>query len=92
MFSKNCGPEGVGNFCDKISKMRITVIAKPGAREEKIQKISETEYRVWVKEPAKEGRANWAIERALAQHFGVAVSRVRIISGHTSRRKIVEIL
>lgn len=72
--------------------MKITVMVKPGAREEKIEKISETEYKISVKEPAKEGRANWAVERSLAQYFGVPISRVRIISGQTSRHKIVEVL
>lgn len=72
--------------------MKISIIAKPSAREEKIDKISETEYKISVKEPAKEGRANWAVERALAQYFGVPISRVWIISGQTSRHKIVEIL
>ncbi len=72
--------------------MKITVIAKPGAWEEKVEKISETSYKVSVKEPAKEGRANWAIERVLANYFGVPVSRVRIVSGKTSRTKIVEII
>lgn len=72
--------------------MKISVSAKPGAKEEKVEKISETEYKIWVKEPAKEGQANWAIERALSKHFGVPISRVQIISGKTSRKKIVEII
>ena len=50
------------------------------------------EYKVSVKEPAKEGRANWAVERALAKHFNVSPSRVRIVSGQTSKTKIVEII
>jgi len=44
-----------------------------------------------VKEPAKEGRANRAIEAALAAYFAMPRSAVRIIAGHTSRNKIVEI-
>jgi len=71
--------------------MKFLVSAKPGAKEERVEKISENEYKVSVKEPAKEGRANWAVERVLAKHFGVPVSRVRIISGQTSRTKIIEI-
>ena len=71
--------------------MKITVIAKPSACEEKVEKVSENEYKVSVKEPAKEGRANWAIERALGNYFKISPLRVRIISGHQSRRKIVEI-
>lgn len=71
--------------------MKVTVSVKPSAREEKVEKISETEYKVSVKEPAKEGRANWGVERALAVYFKIPPSRARIISGHTSRKKIVEI-
>lgn len=86
--------------------MKIIVIAKPSAREEKVEKISpsagstcslqansgQVEYKVSVKEPAKEGRANWAIERALGEYFKISPLRVKIISGHTSRRKVIEIL
>lgn len=71
--------------------MRITVQAKPGAREERVEKINDEHFMVAVKEPPVEGRANTAIVRALAAHFGVASSRVRIISGHTARQKVVEI-
>ncbi len=71
--------------------MKLSIHAKPSAKEEKIEKISENEYKISVKEPAREGRANWAIERAIARHLGVAISRVRIVSGQTSRQKIIEI-
>ena len=71
--------------------MKIFVKAKPGARKEFVEKIDETNFVVAVKEPAKEGRANWAIERALARHFKVSPSQVRIISGQKSRQKLVEI-
>ncbi|OGY65066.1 MAG: hypothetical protein A3E64_02185 [Candidatus Harrisonbacteria bacterium RIFCSPHIGHO2_12_FULL_48_16] len=71
--------------------MRIIVRIKPSAREEKIEQASESEYKISVKEPAKEGRANWAVERVIARHFGVAISQVRIVSGQTSRQKIVEV-
>ena len=71
--------------------MKIFVKAKPGARKEFVEKIDETNFVVAVKEPAKEGRANWAVERALAQHFKVSPSQVRIISGQKSRQKLVEI-
>ena len=72
--------------------MKITIHVKPSAREEKIEKLSDSEYKISVREPTKEGRANWAIERVLAKYFGIPVSRVRIISGQTSRKKIVEII
>ncbi len=53
---------------------------------------SKVEFVVAVKEPAKEGRANRAIEKALAEYLNVAPSRVRIVSGHSAKEKIVEVL
>lgn len=72
--------------------MKISVFVKAAAREEKVEKISETEFKVSVKAPAKEGRANWAVERVVAEHFGVSPSRVRIISGQTAKKKIIEVI
>lgn len=71
--------------------MKIFVKAKPGAREEKIEKMDDTHFIVSVKEPPKDGRANWAVTRVLAEYFGVSASRVNIVGGHASRQKIVEI-
>lgn len=71
--------------------MRITVHAKPRSHINAVERLDETTYRVSVQEPPVEGRANTAIVRTLADHFHVAPSLVRIISGHTSRQKIVDI-
>jgi len=46
---------------------------------------------VRVTEPATEDRANRAVIRAVAKAFGVAASRVTIVSGDRSRTKRVEI-
>jgi len=72
--------------------MRIFVKAKPGVKEEKIEKIDESNFVVSVKEPPVQGRANAAIIKALAEYFGVAAGRIKIVSGWTSRQKVVEIL
>ncbi|HEX4104467.1 MAG TPA: DUF167 domain-containing protein [Candidatus Paceibacterota bacterium] len=74
--------------------------AKPGAKTERVQKISDglfankndlPSFTVAVKERAVDGRANRAIEKVLATYLKVPLSRVRIISGLTSREKIVEV-
>lgn len=70
--------------------MRIFVKAKPNAKEEAVWKIDENNYIVSVKEPPVAGRANDAIIRVLARHFETTSSRVRIISGHASKQKIIE--
>ncbi|MDO8599093.1 MAG: DUF167 domain-containing protein [bacterium] len=71
--------------------MRITVHAKPSAKEERVEQISNAEFTVAVKEPPREGRANAAIARALADHFGIPQSRVRLVSGFASRQKVFDI-
>lgn len=71
--------------------MKISVKAKTGAKKEFVEKLSETEFVVSVKEPPIDGRANWAITRAIAENFNVAPSRVNILSGHSAKNKIVEI-
>jgi hypothetical protein len=71
--------------------MRIFVKAKPKSKFEKVEKVSETNYIVSVREPPEKGKANDAICRLLAGHFGVRQSMVRIKAGQSSRNKIVEI-
>ncbi|MDP3771924.1 MAG: DUF167 domain-containing protein [bacterium] len=78
--------------------MRIHVHAVPGARKEEVVEMTSGEsgsgerlFRVSVKEPPVAGRANRAIISALADYFGVPETRVRIVSGAMSRRKIIAI-
>lgn len=71
--------------------MKISVKVKAGAKQEKIEKHSPDEYSVWVREPAKEGKANDAVRKALAEHFGVAQWRVELVSGFSSKSKVFEI-
>ena len=71
--------------------MRIFIKAKPGAKEERVEKVDESNYVVSVKEPPIKGKANEAIRNALAVYFKIASARVKIISGYSSRNKIIEI-
>lgn len=71
--------------------MKIFIKAKPGAKKEQMEKISDNSFVVSVKEPPIQGRANSAIISVLAEYFKTSKSNVKIISGHTSRQKIVEI-
>ena len=71
--------------------MRITVKAKPSAREESVVKADDGTFVVSVKEPPRNGKANEAISRVLAKHFGIARGQVVLASGFSSRQKIFEI-
>ena len=71
--------------------MTISVKVKPKAKSEGVRVIDAKHFEVSVKEPPDEGRANRAVIRLIADHFGVARSRVQIISGAGHRQKILEI-
>lgn len=66
--------------------MLVTVRVKPGARESAVEETG-GETIVRVRERAIEGAANEAVVRALAGHFGVAPSHIRLVRGATSRVK-----
>jgi len=70
--------------------MKIQVKVKPNSRTEEVSQESES-FIVRVKEPPKEGKANLAVVKLLAEHFGVPKSKVRILSGFGSRNKVVEV-
>ncbi|OGY58852.1 MAG: hypothetical protein A3F24_02465 [Candidatus Colwellbacteria bacterium RIFCSPHIGHO2_12_FULL_44_17] len=72
--------------------MKLFITAKPNAKETKVEKLSEGYFTVSVKEPPVEGKANAAIVKALADYFKTSQSNIRIVSGFTSRQKIIEIV
>lgn len=71
--------------------MKINVIAKPNARMEKMEQDKDGTYLVSVKEPPIQGRANRAIIKLFSELFDTAPTNINIISGYTSRNKIIEI-
>lgn len=72
--------------------MLITVKANPDWNEDKVEKISENRFEVFVKEPPVQGRANRAIVFLLAEYFGVSFSQIRMVKGFKERNKVFEIL
>jgi uncharacterized protein (TIGR00251 family) len=70
--------------------MKIQVRVKPNSRTEEVNRESDI-YIVRVKDPPREGKANLAVIKLLAEHFGVPKSKVRIVSGLTSRIKVIEV-
>ncbi len=70
--------------------MRIRVDVKPNSKVPGIEPV-ENHLVVRVKEPPREGRANAAVLRAVAEYFRVAPGDVRLISGVSGRHKTVEV-
>ncbi len=71
--------------------MLLRVKVKPSSKREEVRRISETEYEVRVGAPPEGGKANERLREILADFFGVPKGRVKILRGHTSRIKLVEI-
>ena len=71
--------------------MKFFIKAKPGAKAENIIKKSETNFVISVKEPPARGKANRAIIRALARYLGLSPSKLTIVSGSSSKQKVIEI-
>lgn len=71
--------------------MKVKVKVKPNSKTEELSQAGDT-FVVKIKEPPKEGRANQAVIKLLAKHFGVSQGQVRILSGLRSRNKIVEVV
>ena len=69
-------------------KIRVRVI--PNSKTEEVTKERDG-FLVRVKEPAKEGKANKAVIKLLADQFGVSQRQIVISSGFGSRNKIFEI-
>ncbi|MCV7100153.1 DUF167 domain-containing protein [Mycobacterium palustre] len=67
----------------------VVVRVKPGSRKGPLIEVGlDGELTVYVREPAVDGKANEAVTRLLAKHFQLPKSRVELVSGVTSRRKV----
>ena len=71
--------------------MKISVKVKPNAKQEKIEKVNESHFLIWVKEKPQEGKANKALIKVLAEYFGVPQSQIVLLKGQSSREKIFEV-
>ncbi|OGW80186.1 MAG: hypothetical protein A3G33_09085 [Omnitrophica bacterium RIFCSPLOWO2_12_FULL_44_17] len=71
--------------------MKLFITTKPNSKVIKVEKTDETHYRVFVKAPPAEGKANQAVIEALSEYFDIPKMRIHILSGHTSKSKVFDI-
>ena len=76
---------------DLLMARKISVTVKAQARRSGVEKLSETEFHVAVRAPARDGAANRAVIEALADFFAIPKSHLSIVRGQSSRKKLVEI-
>lgn len=72
--------------------MYIRVVVQPSAKKELFQKTGDCRFSVSVKEKAERNMANERVCELVARHFGVPRSAVRIVNGHQSPTKLLDIL
>jgi len=70
--------------------MRLRIRVKPGAHEEKVSREPDGSLLVSVRARAQEGKANEAVVKAVAKLLRVPKSQVSIVSGLSSRTKVLE--
>jgi len=70
--------------------MYLKVFVTPGAKKEKIEEKGET-LAIAVREPAMGNRANDRVRELIALREGVPLGKVRILTGHRSRAKMISI-
>ena len=68
--------------------MRLNIKAQPNSGRQKIQKISENEYKVFLKKSPEDNKANEELIKFLKKHYK---KEIKIIKGFTSKKKVIEI-
>lgn len=72
--------------------MQLTIKVIPKSKLNKIEKISDTEYKIHLTAPPTDGKANEHLIRLLSKHFKTAKSNIKIIRGKKGRKKIIKIM
>jgi uncharacterized protein YggU (UPF0235/DUF167 family) len=70
--------------------VKISVTVKPNSRQNKVEK-SESGYLIWTQASPTENKANKAVVELLADYLNVPKSRITIIAGLKSKRKIIDL-
>jgi hypothetical protein len=71
-----------------VTSQTVVVRVKPGSRKGPLVEVDvDGALTVYVPERAVDGKANAAVVRLLAEHFGVSRSEVELVSGATARLK-----
>ncbi len=69
----------------------ITIRVVPKAKRQEVKELGEGVYKVWVSAAPDKGKANKAVIKAMADFLGVSKARLKIIRGHNSRDKVLEV-
>jgi uncharacterized protein len=68
--------------------LKIDVQVKTKANPEKVEKIDSTHYVVRVNAPPVDGLANQRIIELLSKYFKIPKSKIELVSGFKSKKKV----
>ena len=72
--------------------MKVQLVVKTNARKNSVELREDGSLFVCVNVPPAEGKANKKVIEVLAEHFHKPKSAFTIISGKTSKKKVIEVL
>ena len=72
--------------------MKLFIKVIPGTSRDQIIKINESNLKIKTTKPPEDGKANEAVIEILANYFKVRKNQIKIISGITSQKRIIEII
>jgi uncharacterized protein YggU (UPF0235/DUF167 family) len=68
--------------------MKINLKVHSNSSQEKVKKLEDKNYEIWIKEKPIDGKANVFVEKFLKKELGF---KCKIVSGFSSKLKVVEI-
>lgn len=71
--------------------MYISVRVAAGAKTEKVEVLPKGRLKISVKAPAERNLANKRVRELVAKHLHLPLTRVHLLSGHTSPSKIFSV-
>ncbi|MFC1621302.1 DUF167 domain-containing protein [Candidatus Omnitrophota bacterium] len=72
-----------------MRRIKLKVITR--AKKEELQRLSEDNYKIKVSSPPEKGKANKRIIELLSREFGVKKRDIKIVSGETANKKVIEV-
>lgn len=69
----------------------LRIHLQPGAKKDEYGNLFNNRLRIKLKAPAVAGQANKYLIRLLAREFNTAMTKIKIMRGHASREKTVQI-
>jgi uncharacterized protein (TIGR00251 family) len=72
--------------------MRITVQVQPNAKLDAVEYLGDVNFKLKTKAQPIDGKANLAVIEILSEFFEIPKSKVKILLGQNTRKKVIELV